>query len=211
MTKAKDATVTTATAPTESVRDRILNTARELFYRDGVRGVGVDTVVAQSGVAKTSLYRWFPSKDVLIASVVEEEAKARWAGWDRVAARCAGQPPRECLRMHMGALVKFVNTPTYRGCPFMNVSAELPDPQHPARLVALEATRELRRRVRGLVGSIEGVRDPVELTDQLVLLIDGTLSAALCLGPDGPQKYLLTAADALVDAQLKQEGANSPS
>ena len=64
-----------AAGGTESVRDRILNTARELFYREGARSVGVDTVVAQSGVAKTSLYRWFPSKDALIAAVIAEEAK----------------------------------------------------------------------------------------------------------------------------------------
>jgi AcrR family transcriptional regulator len=193
-----------APATTESVRDRILSTARELFYREGVRGVGVDTVVAQSGVAKTSLYRWFPSKDLLIASVVEEEAKARWAAWDRTAARCAELPPRDRLRAHMSAIVKFVSTPTYRGCPFMNVSAELPDPQHPARLVALEVTQELRRRVRKLVNPIEGIRNPAELADQLVLLIDGTLSVSLCLGADGPQKYLLDATDALVEAQLKK-------
>jgi AcrR family transcriptional regulator len=205
MGKAKVATISVPSVATESVRDRILSTARELFYREGVRGVGVDTVVAQSGVAKTSLYRWFPSKDVLIASVVEEEAKARWAAWDRTAERCADLPPRERLRMHLAAIVKFVNIPTYRGCPFMNVAAELPDPQHPARLVSLEAMHELRRRVRGLVDLIDAIRDPVELTDQLVLLIDGTLSAALCLGIDGPQKYLLPAAEALVDAQLRRE------
>ena len=75
-----------AVSGTESVRDRILNTARELFYREGARSVGVDTVVAQSGVAKTSLYRWFPSKDALIAAVIEAEAKDRWAGWDYTAA-----------------------------------------------------------------------------------------------------------------------------
>jgi AcrR family transcriptional regulator len=202
MVKSKAAVSVVATSSTESVRDRILATARELFYREGVRGVGVDTVVAQSGVAKTSLYRWFPSKDVLIASVVEEEAKARWAAWDRVAERCSGLDPRERLRAHLNAVVRFVNQPDYRGCPFMNVSAELPDPQHPARLVTLEVTRELRRRVRKLVDTIEGVRDPVELTDQLVLLVDGTLSVALCLGPEGPQKYLISAAEAIVDAQL---------
>lgn len=197
-------TATAAAAPTESVRDRILATARELFYREGVRGVGVDTVVAQSGVAKTSLYRWFPSKDVLIASVVEEEAKARWAAWDRIADRCSMLDARDRLREHMSAVVKFVNRPDYRGCPFMNVQAELPDPQHPARLVTLEVTRELRRRVRKLVDAIDGVRDPAELTDQLVLLVDGALSVALCLGAEGPQKYLIQAADAMVEAQLKR-------
>lgn len=203
MTKSKASGGTAAVATTESVRDRILGTARELFYREGVRGVGVDTVVAQSGVAKTSLYRWFPSKDQLIASVLEEEAKARWAGWDRTAERCAELSPRDKLRSHMAAILKFVNNPTYRGCPFKNAIAELPDPQHPARLVALEVTHEVRRRVRKLVDAIEGVRDPAMLTDQLLLLIDGTLSASSCLGPDGPQKNLLTAVDAMVDAQLK--------
>jgi len=195
--------VQTGGAHTESVRDRILNTARELFYREGVRGVGVDTVVAQSGVAKTSLYRWFPSKDALIAAVVEEEAKARWAAWERTAQGCEADAPRERLRAHLAAIVKFVNRPEYRGCPFMNVSAELPDPQHPARLVTLEVTHELRRRVRQLVDAIEGVRDPVALTDQIVLLIDGTLSVSLCLGKDGPQRFLISACDALVDAQLQ--------
>jgi AcrR family transcriptional regulator len=199
-TKASASTATPLAA-SESVRDRILGTARELFYREGVRGVGVDTVVAQSGVAKTSLYRWFPSKDQLIASVLEEEAKARWSAWDRTAERCAELPPRERLRTHMNAIVKFVNNPKFRGCPFMNVSAELPDPQHPARLIALEATHELRRRVRRIVDAIEGVRDPVALTDQLLLLIDGTLTLSMCLGPEGPQKFLVEAADALVDAQ----------
>ncbi len=203
MTKAKASVNPAAPVATESVRERILGTARELFYREGVRGVGVDTVVAQSGVAKTSLYRWFPSKDQLIASVLEEEAKARWAGWDRTAERCAELPPRDRLRTHMAAIVKFVNSPTYRGCPFMNVSAELPDPQHPGRLVSLEATHELRRRVRKLVAAIEGVREPDALTNQLLLLIDGTLAISAFLGPDGPQKDLLTAADALVDAQLQ--------
>jgi AcrR family transcriptional regulator len=192
-----------AAAPvvTESVRDRILHTARELFYREGVRGVGVDTVVAQSGVAKTSLYRWFPSKDQLIAAVVEEEAKARWDAWDRTAERCADLSPRERVRAHMAAIVKFVSNPRYRGCPFMNVSAELPDPQHPARLIVHEVKQELRRRVRGLVDAIEGVRDPAQLTDQLVLLIDGTLS---CRGAEGPQQYAVDAADALIEAQLGQ-------
>lgn len=202
MTKTKASMGTAAPLATESVRDRILATARELFYREGVRGVGVDTVVAQSGVAKTSLYRWFPSKDQLIAAVLEEEAKARWTGWDRTAERCADLPPREKLRTHMAAIVKFVNNPKYRGCPFMNAYAELPDPQHPGREIALAVSHELQRRVRKLVDGIEGVRDPEVLTDQLMLLIDGTLSASSCLGPDGPQKHLITAADALVDAQL---------
>lgn len=193
-----------AAAPVESVRDRILTTARELFYREGARAVGVDTVVARSGVAKTSLYRWFPSKDALIAAVLEQEAADRWMGWDAVALRA---PPdaRSQLRAQLNGIVKFISHPRYRGCPFMNTSAEFPDETHPGRLVAKELTEELRRRLRVLVDQL-GVPKPEQLTEQLVLLIDGAFSVAQVLGKDGPQQYLVTTADALIDGQLAKAG-----
>ena len=153
-----------AAAPTESVRDRILNTARELFYREGARSVGVDTVVAQSGVAKTSLYRWFPSKDALIVAVIE--AERRIAG--RVGQHRPAQPGRSArpiarsTRRHG----QVRQQPEIRGCPFMNVTVEFADHQHPARLLALEEMEELRRRLRGLVDQI-GVRKPALVTEQM--------------------------------------------
>jgi AcrR family transcriptional regulator len=188
---------------TESVRDRILATARELFYKEGARSVGVDTVVAQSGVAKTSLYRWFPSKDALIVAVLEQESKDRWRGWDRTAQQSDAEP-RARLRAHLTGIARYVSSSHFRGCPFMNVTAEFADPQHPARLVAKEEMEELRRRLRGLVDNVQGVRDPAGLTEQLLLLVDGAFSAAQGLGKGGPQQFLVAAADALVDAQLKQ-------
>ncbi len=192
-----------ASAPTESVRDRILNTARELFYKEGVRAVGVDTVVAQSGVAKTSLYRWFPSKDALIVAVLEQEQKDRWAGWDKTAAHSDSEP-RARLRAHLTGIARYVSSSHFRGCPFMNVTAAFSDPEHPARAVANEVMNELRRRLRGLVDNIEGVKNPEELSEQLLLLVDGAFSAAQCLGKNGPQQFLVAAADALVDAQLQK-------
>ncbi len=196
-TRTSEAATSTST---ESVRDRILNTARDLFYRQGINSVGVDTVVAQSGVAKTSLYRWFPSKDALIAAVLEKEAEDRWAGWDYTAAR-SGTDPRERLRAQLAGIVRFVTGPKYRGCPFMNVTAEFADAQHPGRQVAREMMEELRRRVRALVEPLN-VRDPQALTEQLVMLIDGAFSSAQIFGKEGPHLLLVSTADALVDAQL---------
>ncbi len=193
-------TTSSAAVSTESVRDRILNTARELFYRHGVQAVGVDTVVAQSGVAKTSLYRWFPSKDALIVAVLEKEAEERWAGWDYTAAK-SGTEPRDRLRAQLAGIVRYVTGPKYRGCPFMNVTAEFANPEHPARAVAREMMEELRRRVRSLVDPL-GVRNAEELTEQLVMLIDGAFSSAQVFGKDGPHRLLVAAADALVDSQL---------
>ncbi|HEY0943472.1 MAG TPA: TetR/AcrR family transcriptional regulator [Steroidobacter sp.] len=191
-----------AAAPAESVRDRILNTARDLFYKEGARAVGVDTVVARSGVAKTSLYRWFPSKDALIVAVLEQEQKDRWAGWDKTAAM-SDPEPRARLRAHLNGIARYVSSSHFRGCPFMNMIVAFPDPEHPARKLAIEEIEELRRRLRGLVNNIEGVKSPEVLTEQLMLLVDGAFSSALALGKNGPQQYLVEAADALIDLQLK--------
>ena len=190
-----------APSPTESVRDRILSTARELFYREGARSVGVDTVVAQSGVAKTSLYRWFPSKDALIAAVIEAEAKDRWAGWDHTAQR-SPHDAREQLRAQIAGIAKFVSSPKYRGCPFMNVTVEFADDQHPARLVAREVMQELRRRLRALDRSDrraragDGDRPDRHAGRRRIL-------RRAVFGKEGPQHLLVSAADALIDAQKK--------
>lgn len=185
----------------QSVRERILATAKELFYREGARAVGVDTVVAQSGVAKTSLYRWFPSKDALIAAVLEEEARERWEGWEYALQR-ASSDPRARLQAQMAAVVKYVSSSKFRGCPFMNVITEFPDPAHPGRIVAVGVSEELRRRVGVLVDALDGVREPVVLTNQLALLIEGAFAAAHAMGKDGPQSHLMSAAETLIEAQL---------
>jgi AcrR family transcriptional regulator len=200
--KAERARVTGEPTTTESVRDRILHTARELFYREGARAVGVDTVVAQSGVAKTSLYRWFPSKDALIVAVLEEEAKDRWAGWDYVAQKF-DPDPRSQLRGQLAGIAKFVSSPRFRGCPFMNVISDFPDEQHPSRAVCRAFNDEYRRRMRGLVAALN-VPDVDQLTDQLMLLVDGAFSSAQVFGKDGPQRNLVAAADVLIDTQLKK-------
>jgi hypothetical protein len=86
----------------------------------------------------------------------------------------------------------------------MNITVEFADPQHPARVLATEEMQELRRRLRGLVDNIEGVSNPEELTEQLLLLVQGAFSSAQALGKSGPQQFLVAAADALVDAHLKK-------
>ena len=84
-----------------SARERILATASDLFYREGIRAIGVDTVVERSGVSKTSLYRLFESKDALIAAVAAEQDRSFWAWWDRIEGQHANDPRallRRCYR-----------------------------------------------------------------------------------------------------------------
>ena len=186
---------------TESVRERILNTARELFYREGARSVGVDTVVAQSGRRQDQSLSLVPLERRADRGR-DRSRSERSLGRLGLHRRAQSADAREQLRAQLAGIAKFVSSPKYRGCPFMNVTVEFADDQHPARLVAREVMEELRRRVRALVDKI-GVREPAIVTDQIVMLVDGAFSGAQVFGKDGPQQLLVTAADALIDAQKK--------
>src|ERR1700719_691892 len=98
-----------------SARERILATASKLFYRKGVRAIGVDTVVEQSGVSKTSLYRLFESKDALIAAFAAEQDRSFWAWWDHIEKQHADDP-RVLLDALLSGIAKRIGRPAYRGC-----------------------------------------------------------------------------------------------
>jgi AcrR family transcriptional regulator len=180
------------------VRERVLETASSLFYRHGVRSVGVDLVVLEAGVAKTSLYRHFRTKDDLIAAFLEREDADFWGGWDRVAARHTDDPMAE-LEAHLDWIGERVARPNYRGCPQLNVAAEFPQADHPARKVAAAHKREFRRRLRGIAERL-GASRPDELAGQLSLLINGAFVSAQVLGPGEATPLLKATARALIAA-----------
>jgi AcrR family transcriptional regulator len=180
------------------VRERILETASELFYRRGVRAVGVDLVVKEARVAKTSLYRHFRTKDELIAAFLAREDQDFWATWDRVAEREQDDAARE-LEAHLGWIGERIGRPHYRGCPQLNVAAEFPDRDHPAHKVAAAHKRELRRRLEGIAARL-GVQRPDELGGQLSLLINGAFVSSQVLYHDEATQLLRASAQALLAA-----------
>jgi AcrR family transcriptional regulator len=180
------------------VRERLLNTAADLFYREGIRAVGVDLVVAKTGVAKTSLYRHFPSKDDLITAVLERDDQNYWAHWDRIA-QPLGQEPKAELSAQIQWITQHIGGPEFRGCAFLNAATEFPGSGHPARRIALQHKAELRRRL-GMLTVRAGAKRPDELADQLVLLIDGAYVNGHLRGRLGPIRALPAAAAALIEA-----------
>jgi AcrR family transcriptional regulator len=181
-----------------SVRERLLDTAAGLFYREGIRAVGVDLVVERTGVAKTSLYRHFPSKDDLIAAVLERDDRTYWDHWDRVA-----QSSRKDAKAELAAqiewIAQYIDRREFRGCAFLNAATEFPSAGHPARLIAIRHKAELRRRV-GLLTKRLGAPNSAVLADQLVLLIDGAYVNGQLTGKKGVASALPGAAAALVDS-----------
>lgn len=180
------------------VRDKILETASALFYKQGVRAVGVDLVVEKAGVAKTSLYRHFGTKDDLVAAFLEREDQDFWSTWDRVAEQHAADARAE-LDAHLGWIGERVERPNYRGCPQINVAAEFPEADHPARRVAAAHKREMRRRLRVIAEKLSAA-SPDELAGQLSVLVNGAFVSSQIFEPGEATPLLRRAADALISA-----------
>ena len=164
-----------------SARERILATASELFYREGIRAIGVDTVVERSGVSKTSLYRLFESKDALIAAFAAEQDRLFWAWWDRIEDQHAGDP-RAILEALLSGIAKRITHPAYRGCPFLNLATEFPDENHPGRVIARRNKEEMRTRLAAVLGKL-GVGDPNRTASQIALIINGAYVTGLIAQP----------------------------
>lgn len=151
---------------------RILETADRLFYASGIRAVGVDTIAAEIGISKRTLYNYFPSKDALIVAYLLRRAAPRWP---------SNRPPVEQILGVFDRLEVWIAGSAFRGCPFVNAVTELGDPDHPAAKIALDYKEQRRLGFRDLLAQI-GVSDPDGLAIQLQILVEGTIAAALVRG-----------------------------
>ena len=185
-----------------SARERILTTASELFYRKGIRAIGVDTVVARSGVSKTSLYRLFESKDALIAAFAAEQDRLFWARWDRIEELHADDP-RALLEALLSGIAQRIARPGYRGCPFLNVATEFPDHDHPGRVVARSNKEEMRARLATIVAQL-GASEPNRVASQIALVINGAYATGLMTAPADLKNDLVDAAMRLVPVRTSK-------
>jgi AcrR family transcriptional regulator len=184
-------------------RDKVFSVAADLFYREGIRAVGVETIVKQAGVAKISLYRSFESKDDLVVAYLENRNAVFWRQWDEAFAKYQGNPKAQ-LHAIMTYLAERTTKSGYRGCPFINYSAEFPDPSHPGHQIAKANKREMRRRMVVLAEAL-GARESEQLADALVLLVEGAYAISQTLGGrEGPGNAIVWAAKALVEDQRKR-------
>lgn len=182
--------------------DRIRQTARELFYREGIRAVGVDEIVTRAGVTKPSLYRSFPSKDELAAAYLRDYEAEFWSRFDRAAAEHPGDP-RAAIMSFLTGLAQRASKDGYRGCGLTNAAVEYPLASHPARLVAEAHKRELRRRLTEMAAGM-GAAEPEVLGEGLLLLIEGAFVTGQLFGDQGPARSVALVADRLIEASVKR-------
>jgi len=188
-----------------SPKEKLFQKAARLFYQHGYRAIGVDTIAAESGIGKMTLYRHYPSKDDLIVAYLKDSDETFWANFDEIVKEAI--TPREKLLAFFESLQEYVNTPACYGCPFLNVATEYPEAHHPGHQIALEHKQSVRAKFRTLAKEA-GAREPNVLADQLFLLMDGAYMASRMFGAKNPASHLASAAKTLIDAQIGTNPAN---
>ena len=182
-----------------SPKDKLFQTAARLFYKRGYQAIGVDTIAAESGIGKMTLYRHFPSKDDLIVAYLHDSNRAFWDNFDQITADSPGA--REKLLAFFEALQSYVLSLDCFGCPFINMAAEFPEADHPGHLVAVDHKRSVLKRFKQLAEEMR-VHQPEALASALFLLMDGAYVAARMFGssPGNPAAHLAEAARQVIDA-----------
>ena len=182
-------------------RERILATAVELFYRHGIRAVGVDSIAEAAGTNKMTLYRHFTSKDELVAEYLRRLADKATLVWGRLASQYPGDA-RAQLRGWLQEMAAHVESGKERGCALANAAVELPEKDHPARRVIEAFKTAQRRRIIELCSTAE-LTDPEMLADELFLLLEGARVTAQSIGREGLGDRLVRMGEAMIAAHDK--------
>jgi AcrR family transcriptional regulator len=180
-------------------KDKVFKTAARMFYQQGYRATGVDTLAAESGTGKMTLYRHYPTKDDLIVAYLKDSNALFWSNFEQITKDAPAA--REKLLSFFEGLQEYVQSPACYGCPFLNVATEYPETDHPGHHVAIEHKQSVRTRFRQLAQEA-GAKKPDVLADQLFLLMDGAYMAARMFGAQNPAAHLAEAAQILIDSAL---------
>lgn len=158
-------------------RDRILEVASQLFYQNGIRAVGVDTIIAQSDVAKMTFYKHFKSKDLLVLEFLKRRDE-QWRIWFVSAVQRLAPNVEDRPLAIFDAFEERFSRKDFRGCAFINTMVEMADGDHSAHQAAAEHKQKVQGIVRSLL-SEAGVKKSTQLSKAFLLLMDGAIVTAV--------------------------------
>ncbi|MFI0446797.1 TetR/AcrR family transcriptional regulator [Actinomadura sp. 6N118] len=181
-------------------REHVLAIAHELFYWNGIRAIGVDKIAAEAGVAPTTLYRLFASKDDLIAAYVERADHA-YREWFTQATQADGRSARERILALFDDLLVQLQPDNCRGCPFLMTLAEYPDTQVAGHRQAVAMKTWVHERFNELTRQLPNVNDPALLADHLTLIMEGAYASVQALGIDGPARQARILAETILPGE----------
>jgi AcrR family transcriptional regulator len=165
-------------APSDA-RQKLLKATERLIYRGGILATGMDAIVRESGVSRKTIYSHFPSKEALVAHVLQER-DARWMDWF-IRATSRAKSPAARLLSAFDALDEWFHSEDFNGCAFINAAGEIGDANDPIRVIAHEHKARLRDYLRGIAAELPATY-PDRLASELLILIDGAITVAKVMG-----------------------------
>jgi AcrR family transcriptional regulator len=177
-----------------TTRDRLIDTAGDLFYTTGFQAVGLDRILSAVGITKTAFYKHFESKDDLILAVMDRRDRHDIAEAIAHMRRHGGSDPRAQILAFFDFLVEDFARPDFRGCFFMNAATEFPSPHDPIHQAAAAHGQHIASEMMLRVQAAR-LPDPQRVTKQLMILISGAVAA----------RHAGNVADAAVTARLTAE------
>ncbi|MEX0316382.1 MAG: TetR family transcriptional regulator [Ruegeria sp.] len=181
-------------------RDELVSKALDVFYRDGFHATGMDRLVVETGVSKTSMYKHFRTKEELILAALRLRDE-RFRNWFCRRVEELAETPAGRLIAGFDALAEWFEEGKYRGCMFIKAGAEFQDADHPIHVQAAEHKRMLLEYLTGLARQA-GAKDPEQLGSQMLLLKEGAIVTSVLLGSGTPAQDAKAAAQVLLDAAL---------
>jgi AcrR family transcriptional regulator len=183
---------------TSDAAERLLLVASRLFYAEGIGAIGVDRVVAESGISKPTLYSHYGSKAGLVAAVLARRREDRERAISGHLASLGDAEGSRVLALFDWFALGHVK-PGFRGCPFTNAAAELPDPDHPARAV-IAGYKDWMRGLFAELAASDGLPDPDRWGSSLMLLLDGANARVITTGDTSAIADARSTAAALIAA-----------
>lgn len=186
----------------KNAKDRLIDSAIDLFYSRGFNAVGLDQILAATGVTKTTFYKHFDSREDLMVAAVERRDAWEAQAWDRAVRQLAGDDPRQQLLKVFDVLDVWFNDPSFGGCIFINAAAEFPDPSDPVHQAAAKHKRRNRDAWRDLAQAA-GAADAETFADLYTALVEGTLILRHVHGRNDAARVIRPMAQRLIEEHLQ--------
>jgi len=183
-----------------NLQEHILNTASELFYTQGIKATGIDAIIKATGIAKMSLYKYYPSKDALVlAHLQRSKEQISQLLLNGIQAKAGG--PKQKLLAVFEVFAEMLACPGFRGCPFINAAAEFAETNNPVQQASANFNRDFCELLTDLAAQA-GAAKPEELASQLAMLISGAIVTEQLQRQSGAMQLAYTAAEILIEKSL---------
>jgi AcrR family transcriptional regulator len=184
-----------------TLKDKILDTATDLFQTRGINSTGVDTIVAVAGTTKMTLYKYFDSKETLILEVLNK-SQQDFQNWLDNKLSTNSKKPSEKIQQLFDFIEEWITSPSFIGMGFIKASAEFPNEENPIHQLSSKQSREFRQFI-GQLATEANIKDADGLALQLSLLFEGAVQAEQMKRGSGAMKYAKKAAKILIDGAAK--------